>query len=68
MVRLRRQSNGQILPLSEDQVLAVGGEARIFEVPGEPALLAKIYHQPSPERAAKLRDRLKAILEEALLR
>jgi len=55
VVRLRRQSHGQILQLSDERVLAVGGEARIFEVPGEPEVLAKIYHQPSPERAAKLR-------------
>jgi DNA-binding helix-hairpin-helix protein with protein kinase domain len=55
MVRLQRDSKGQILSLSDQAVLAVGGEARIYEVPGNPALVAKLYHKPSLERASKLR-------------
>lgn len=54
-MRLERQSNGQALHLSEKLVLAVGGEARIYTIPDDPALVAKVYHKPSPERAAKLK-------------
>jgi DNA-binding helix-hairpin-helix protein with protein kinase domain len=54
-VRLERQSNGRAINLSEKLILAVGGEARIYSLPDEPSLVAKVYHQPTPERAAKLR-------------
>jgi serine/threonine protein kinase len=36
------------------QALARGGEAAIYEVPHQPTLVAKVYHQPTPEHADKL--------------
>ena len=57
-MRLVRDSNQQILNLGEQALLAAGGEARIFQVPGDASLVAKVYHRPTPERAAKLRAML----------
>ncbi len=54
-MRVLRQSTRQILNLSDSQLIASGGEARIYAVPGEPQWVAKIYHKPSTERASKLR-------------
>lgn len=41
-----------------EQELDRGGEARIWTVQREPNLLAKIYHDPTPQREAKLRAML----------
>src|SRR5262245_54739832 len=35
-------------------VVARGGEASIYEVPGRPALVPKVYHKPAGGRADKL--------------
>jgi DNA-binding helix-hairpin-helix protein with protein kinase domain len=53
-MRVQRASNGQILTLTESALLGAGGEARIYTLPEEPSLVAKIWHKPTPERAAKL--------------
>jgi len=53
-VQLLRSSNRQVLDLSEDQELGLGGEARIYLVPGAQGLAAKVYHRPTPEHGAKL--------------
>lgn len=53
-MRLRRKSNGQIVELSESNVLGKGGEARVYKLAEDPALVAKIWHKPTPERAAKV--------------
>ncbi len=53
-MRLQQQSNGQVITLSDKLILAVGGEARIFSLPDDPTLVAKVYHKPTPERAGKL--------------
>ncbi len=53
-MRLLRQSNGQSIVFGLQTSVAVGGEARIYPVPEDPNLLAKVYHQPTPERARKL--------------
>src|SRR5579884_96711 len=49
---LTRQRTGAALVLGEE--LAAGGEGRVFAIPSEPGLVAKIYHRPNPERATKL--------------
>jgi DNA-binding helix-hairpin-helix protein with protein kinase domain len=38
----------------ECRPLARGGEATLHELPDRPGLLAKVYHRPTPEHAAKL--------------
>jgi DNA-binding helix-hairpin-helix protein with protein kinase domain len=57
-VRIRRQSTGQILALTDAQLLGAGGEARIFKIPEAPELVAKIWHKPTTERASKLKAML----------
>ena len=47
-----RRGNGHPLRLGEE--LGVGGEATIYAVAGDPALVAKIYHAPTAARSAKL--------------
>ena len=42
-MQLKRLSNGEIISL--DAELAAGGEGKIYEVKGEPSLVAKVYHQ-----------------------
>ncbi len=53
-MRLQRQSNGQLLTFGSQSALGVGGEARIYAVPQDAALVAKVYHQPTDARARKL--------------
>jgi DNA-binding helix-hairpin-helix protein with protein kinase domain len=53
-VRLRRKSDGQLLVLADSDLLGKGGEARVYRVPNDPSLVAKIWHKPTPERAAKI--------------
>src|ERR1051325_10542084 len=57
-MRVQRASTGQILTLTEGSLLGAGGEARIYTLPEEPSLVAKIWHKPTEERAAKLRAML----------
>jgi serine/threonine protein kinase len=40
------------------QLVAAGGEGRIFTVARDPALVAKIYHHPTPQQAEKLKAML----------
>ena len=42
-MRLIRQATGQVIDLGSQSALAAGGEARIYAVPGQPDLLAKVY-------------------------
>ncbi len=54
MMRLLR-GNGEIgVTLDSRAPLGVGGEARIFALPGDTGLCAKIYHLPTPAQAHKL--------------
>lgn len=53
-MRLQRQSNGQFIPLNPKSELGSGGEARVFPVPPELKLVAKVYHQATDDRARKL--------------
>ncbi|HZT79366.1 MAG TPA: hypothetical protein VFA26_04045, partial [Gemmataceae bacterium] len=52
-MRLQLEKDTAIVEL-DGRVLARGGEAAIYEVPGKPALVAKVYHKPADGRAAKL--------------
>ena len=47
-----RRKNGS--PLRLGQAINAGGEGTIYTIKGEPRLVAKIFHQYSEERAAKL--------------
>lgn len=53
-MRIKRQSNGQWLFLDPTLVIGAGGEARIYLVPEEKGIVAKIYHKPTPMQARKL--------------
>jgi hypothetical protein len=53
-VRLQRQSDGQLITIDPALVLGTGGEARVYAIPQEPSLVAKVYHEPTGDRARKL--------------
>ncbi|HET7229201.1 MAG TPA: hypothetical protein VFJ16_04330 [Longimicrobium sp.] len=50
----RRRSTMERLVLDPALEIGTGGEAVVYEVPDDAALVAKIYHQPTIERARKL--------------
>ncbi|HET7461977.1 MAG TPA: hypothetical protein VFJ82_12045 [Longimicrobium sp.] len=50
----RRRSTLERLVLDPALEIGAGGEAVVYEVPGDQRLVAKIYHQPGIERARKL--------------
>ncbi len=52
-MRLLREDNGQDLTLAVPP-LARGGEAAVYALAANPSLVAKVYHRPTPEGAAKL--------------
>ena len=53
-MRLQRQSNQEIINLDVTSTLGHGGEARIYAVPQDETLVAKVYHKPSVAHAQKL--------------
>jgi hypothetical protein len=53
-MRLQRQNSEFGVILDARAPLGVGGEARIFALPSEPRLCAKIYHQATTAQAHKL--------------
>ena len=53
-MRLLRKSNQQIITLDLNSMLGHGGEARVFAVPPDETLVAKVYHQPKETYARKL--------------
>ncbi|OWY66164.1 hypothetical protein B7486_38210 [cyanobacterium TDX16] len=53
-MRLQRSSNNQIITLDPNSSLGHGGEARVFTVPQNEALVAKVYHKPREIQASKL--------------
>ena len=53
-MRLQRQSNGQLITIDPAAALGTGGEARVYAIPQEPSLVAKVYHEPTDDRARKL--------------
>ena len=57
---LSRRSTGAPLALDPALEIGVGGEARVLGVPGDESLVAKLYHQPTLERAHKLARMIEA--------
>jgi len=53
-MRLQLKSTGQIITLGSGSALGVGGEARVCALPHDPALVAKLYHDPTEQHARKL--------------
>lgn len=53
-MRLQRKSNQQIITLDLNSMLGHGGEARVFAVPPDEKLVAKVYHKPKETYARKL--------------
>jgi DNA-binding helix-hairpin-helix protein with protein kinase domain len=53
---LLQQESGATITLG--RVIAQGGEGKIYTIVENPALLAKIFHKPTPEKAAKLQAML----------
>ena len=56
----RRRLSGAPLALDPALEIGVGGEAREVGVPGDASLVAKLYHQPTLERARKLARMIEA--------
>jgi hypothetical protein len=52
-MQVRLEKEGQPFWL-ENRPLARGGEATLYELPGRPTLVAKVYHQPTVDHAHKL--------------
>jgi|GEM_PF-855239 len=50
----RRRSTLERLVLDAALEIGAGGEAVVYEVPGDDARVAKVYHQPTIDRARKL--------------
>jgi DNA-binding helix-hairpin-helix protein with protein kinase domain len=53
-MRLQRQSNKQMITLDVTSTLGHGGEARVFALPQDETLVAKVYHKPTAAYAQKL--------------
>ncbi len=53
-MRLQRQSTGKVITLGEGDLIGAGGEARIYFVPDQPDLVAKVWHKSTEERRRKL--------------
>ena len=53
-MRLQRQSNGQPIAIDNASELGAGGEARVFALPADPTLVAKVYRKPKPLYDRKL--------------
>lgn len=53
-MQLQRQFSGQRITLDTSNVIASGGEGRIYAILQDSSLVAKIYNQPTDEKADKL--------------
>lgn len=53
-MELRLGSSGQLIRLRADAELGSGGEARVFALPNNPHLVAKVYKNPQNSNASKL--------------
>ena len=53
-MRLQRKSNQKIITLDLNSTLGHGGEARVYAVPPDESLVAKVYHKPGETQARKL--------------
>jgi DNA-binding helix-hairpin-helix protein with protein kinase domain len=57
-MRLFRETTGERIDLGDHCRLATGGEAQLFVHPEDPQQIVKLWHQPTPERADKVRAML----------
>jgi DNA-binding helix-hairpin-helix protein with protein kinase domain len=57
-MRIERQKTGEIVLLTDEFQLGVGGEARIYVLPEDPSKVVKLWHQPTAERASKVQAML----------
>src|SRR5947208_159705 len=53
-MQLIRQSDGEAVTLNPGSVLGAGGEARVFDLPSDTGMVAKVFRRPSDHRAQKL--------------
>lgn len=53
-MQLQRHSNKQFITLNASAALGQGGEARIYAVPQDESLVAKVYHKPQLAHEHKL--------------
>jgi len=54
-MRLKRNSNAQIVSIPSTAPLGRGGEAQVFVIPPDGTHVAKVYHRPTGDHARKLR-------------
>ena len=57
-MRLKRQSNAEVIDFGGLEPLGRGGEARVYLYPTDQTCVAKIYHRPMDEHLRKLRAML----------
>jgi serine/threonine protein kinase len=57
-MRLKRQSNAEVIDFGGLEPLGRGGEARVYLYPTDQSCVAKIYHRPMDEHRRKLRAML----------
>ena len=53
-MRLQRKSNQQIITINPNATLGHGGEARVYTLPQDRQLVAKVYHKPQETHGRKL--------------
>lgn len=53
-MRLKRQLDTRIITIDPTSSLGHGGEAKVYSVPQDETLVAKVYHKPTEARANKL--------------
>ncbi|MEM3146717.1 MAG: SH3 domain-containing protein [Archaeoglobaceae archaeon] len=53
-MKVKRQSNGQIIYLDPKLKIGGGGEGEIYQIPGNPSVVVKIYKKPTREHFRKL--------------
>ncbi|WP_341730682.1 DNA-binding protein [Microcoleus sp. EPA2] len=53
-MQLQRQFSGQLIAIDTNTAIASGGEGRIYPLPQDQSLVAKIYHRPTEEDGDKL--------------
>ncbi len=53
-MRLKRQLDTQIITIDPTSSLGHGGEAKVYSVPQDETLVAKVYHKPTQAHANKL--------------
>jgi DNA-binding helix-hairpin-helix protein with protein kinase domain len=57
-MRIKRQKTGELILLSDEHQLGVGGEARIYVLPDDASRVVKVWHRPTRDRARKVQAML----------